>query len=363
MAAELLRHQHLQPYVLKVHLKLNSPRRNSLPTHWPQADYIKKTRFVEPEDIPVSMYKEKRHSCGNNRTLNPSITGDERDSSFSQRNQSIPSYLNKKIAELSVESIHEESNFGRKIISKASNFAMTSRLTPTRASPTPKKRVELSKNRVSITSSTSAQGSFTSPQGDQSIMKDKCTVQVLQRNFGQLSFGKIKLGGEDGSECSDQNVTAEASSWTSSDLLRCPFDTSSYQQRAEALEGLLEFKLAYTMEMNEKLDVYSFGVLILEVLMGKHPGDLISSLSSSPPTVYGVLLKDILDMCLPSPWNHVEEVVLLVKLALACLHTSPQCRPTMRQISVALSKQRPPLQNSLHLISLGQLFDVKCSTS
>ncbi|CAL5384361.1 unnamed protein product [Camellia sinensis] len=123
-------------------------------------------------------------------------------------------------------------------------------------------------------------------------------------------------------------------------------------------------ELAYTMEVNEKLDVYSFGVLILEVLMGKHPGDLISSLSSSPPTVYSVLLKDILDTHLPSPGNHVEEeVVLVAKLALACLHTSPQCRPTMRQISVALSKPRPPLQNSFHLISLGQLFDVKCSTS
>ncbi|THG16791.1 hypothetical protein TEA_029435 [Camellia sinensis var. sinensis] len=148
-AAELLRHQHLQPYVLKVHLKLNSPRRNSLPTHGPQADYIKKTRLVEPEDIPVSTYKEKWHSFGNDRTLNPNITGAERDSSFSQRNQSTPSYLNKKIAELSVECIHEESDFGRKIISKASNFAMTPRLTPTKDSPTPKKRAELSKNRVS----------------------------------------------------------------------------------------------------------------------------------------------------------------------------------------------------------------------
>ncbi|KAI8016068.1 MDIS1-interacting receptor like kinase 2 [Camellia lanceoleosa] len=123
-------------------------------------------------------------------------------------------------------------------------------------------------------------------------------------------------------------------------------------------------ELAYTMKVNEKLDVYSFGVLILEVLMGKHPGDLISSLSSSAPTVYGVLLKDILDTRLPSPGNHLEEeVVLVAKLALACLHTSPQCRPTMRQIYVALSKQRLPLQNSFHFISLGQLFDFKCSTS
>ncbi|KAI8013144.1 putative leucine-rich repeat receptor-like protein kinase [Camellia lanceoleosa] len=36
-------------------------------------------------------------------------------------------------------------------------------------------------------------------------------------------------------------------------------------------------ELAYTMEVNERLDVYSLGVLALEVLMGKHPGNLISS--------------------------------------------------------------------------------------
>ncbi|KAL7262734.1 hypothetical protein ACSBR1_000989 [Camellia fascicularis] len=43
-----------------------------------------------------------------------------------------------------------------------------------------------------------------------------------------------------------------------------------------------------------------------------HPDDLISSLSSSPPTVYGVLLKDILDMRLPSPGKHMKEEVVLV---------------------------------------------------
>ncbi|PRQ52050.1 putative protein kinase RLK-Pelle-LRR-XI-1 family [Rosa chinensis] len=40
-------------------------------------------------------------------------------------------------------------------------------------------------------------------------------------------------------------------------------------------------EFAYTMEMNEKCDVYSFGVLTLEVIMGKHPGDLMISVLSS----------------------------------------------------------------------------------
>ncbi|BBH03275.1 Leucine-rich repeat receptor-like protein kinase family protein [Prunus dulcis] len=44
-------------------------------------------------------------------------------------------------------------------------------------------------------------------------------------------------------------------------------------------------ELAYTMEVNENCDVYSFGVVTLEIIMGKHPGDLFSSFYQSlhPP--------------------------------------------------------------------------------
>nr|GLL19838.1 MDIS1-interacting receptor like kinase 2-like [Ipomoea trifida] len=41
-------------------------------------------------------------------------------------------------------------------------------------------------------------------------------------------------------------------------------------------------EFAYTMEVNEKCDVFSFGVIVLEVIMGRHPGDIIvASISSS----------------------------------------------------------------------------------
>lgn len=130
---ELLRHPHLQPYVLKVNLKLNSIRRSSLSTHWPETEYIKKTRFANPEDVPVTTYKEKRHSLSNDRTLKPSISGAE-----------------DYVAELSVGSNHEDSAFGRKVISKTSNVAKTLRLTPAKASATAKKQAELSKNRDSV---------------------------------------------------------------------------------------------------------------------------------------------------------------------------------------------------------------------
>lgn len=47
---------------------------------------------------------------------------------------------------------------------------------------------------------------------------------------------------------------------------------------------LMYAELAYTMVVTEKCDVYSFGVLVLEVLMGKHPGELITNLNSSTST-------------------------------------------------------------------------------
>ncbi|KAG9451924.1 hypothetical protein H6P81_004828 [Aristolochia fimbriata] len=72
-----------------------------------------------------------------------------------------------------------------------------------------------------------------SPQyGDRSLTKDKCTVQIFRMDAE-----------EGGSDCySDPNPSAEAaSSRGSSDSRQRRFDTSSYQQRAEALEGLLEY--------------------------------------------------------------------------------------------------------------------------
>lgn len=89
------------------------------------------------------------------------------------------------------------------------------------------------------------------PSGDRSITKDKCTVLTRDRAFSRPSFssetangirrGMIWFDGDEGSEFSDRNPVGEASSRGSSDSRQRRFDTSSYQQRAEALEGLLEF--------------------------------------------------------------------------------------------------------------------------
>jgi serine/threonine protein kinase len=110
------------------------------------------------------------------------------------------------------------------------------------------------------------------------------------------------------------------------------------------------------MKVDEKCDVYSFGVLSLEVMMGKHPGDFISSLmlsastSSSSPIGHNTLLKDVLDQRLPPPENELADGV--VQLAFACLQTDPHYRPTMRQVSTELTTRWPPLPKLFSKIEL-----------
>jgi len=121
-------------------------------------------------------------------------------------------------------------------------------------------------------------------------------------------------------------------------------------------------ELAYTMKVIEKCDVYSFGVVTMEVMTGRHPGDLISALlspgsSSMPPIAQHELLKDVLDHCISLPKKEAAEgVVHMMKIALACLHPNPQSRPTMEKIYLDLTAKWPPLPKAFCTISLGDLF-------
>jgi serine/threonine protein kinase len=108
------------------------------------------------------------------------------------------------------------------------------------------------------------------------------------------------------------------------------------------------------MKVTEKCDVYSFGVVALEILMGRHPTELLTSLSSS--SSQNVMLHEILDQRLPPP-NHLvaQDIFLVATIAFACLHTKPKSRPTMKCVSQEFLSQKKSIAKPLHTLSLWQL--------
>ena len=123
------------------------------------------------------------------------------------------------------------------------------------------------------------------------------------------------------------------------------------------------------MEVNEKCDVYSFGVVTLEIIMGRHPGDLLLPLSSGPSSssalpAHQLKIVDVLDQCMSPPTHEVAmEVLALVKIAFSCLNTNPQSRPTMKQVSQQLETLRLHLSKPLYLITCGELLTLNGSTT
>ncbi|KAK8571840.1 hypothetical protein V6N12_027910 [Hibiscus sabdariffa] len=120
--------------------------------------------------------------------------------------------------------------------------------------------------------------------------------------------------------------------------------------------GYIAPELAYTMDVTEKCDVYSFGVVALEILMGKHPEELLMWLSS-PTSLENIKLIDVLDIRLPHPTCQfvVENLVHVVTLALACLNQRAKSRPTMKEVCKEFLCRQTSLHVPLRMISLFQL--------
>ncbi|XP_059279779.1 MDIS1-interacting receptor like kinase 2-like [Lycium ferocissimum] len=104
--------------------------------------------------------------------------------------------------------------------------------------------------------------------------------------------------------------------------------------------GYVAPELAYTMKVTEMCDVYSFGVLALEIIKGKHLGEYLTLLANS--STRDVQLSDLLYECLSHPEDEVKELmVFIIKRASSCLLENPKSRPTMHFISHMLSMDPP----------------------
>ncbi|CAL5091171.1 unnamed protein product [Urochloa decumbens] len=293
-AAELLKHPHLQHYVFELQLKSTLPR-NLFSAKLPTKHNTNKDALSDTEDNCKLKYR-KSHSFKLERAVKLDRDADTHGPPSSTRTgKDCPELLSEQMEGLSIqvtknvinEVIHEKhpkavrppapsprrsSSTPRRRLEPSKTFhartahnekpppsadkvvqATRRESLPLRMIKTPEKRqatnilTRLKSPEVSVNSpridriAEFPMASFenplhritklTSPSTiDQSITKDKCTFQVLRSDSENYSDSPdIDLLGADNSPRS------------SSDWRQKRFDTRSYQQRAEALEGLLEF--------------------------------------------------------------------------------------------------------------------------
>ncbi|KAF6994527.1 hypothetical protein CFC21_011204 [Triticum aestivum] len=127
--------------------------------------------------------------------------------------------------------------------------------------------------------------------------------------------------------------------------------------------GYMAPELAY-LRVTTKCDVYSFGVVAMEILTGKFPGGLISSLYSLDEAQAGVgksaallLVRDLVDQRLDGPAEQMAaQVVFIFVVALSCVRTNPDARPDMRTVAQELSaRRRSTLDKPFAGIMIGDL--------
>lgn len=97
------------------------------------------------------------------------------------------------------------------------------------------------------------------------------------------------------------------------------------------------------MKITEKSDVYSYGVVVLEVLTGKQPID--PTIPDGLHIVDWVRQKrggiEVLDSSLRArPEPEIEEMLQTLGVALLCVNPSPDDRPTMKDVAAMLKEIR-----------------------
>jgi Leucine-rich repeat (LRR) protein/tRNA A-37 threonylcarbamoyl transferase component Bud32 len=108
--------------------------------------------------------------------------------------------------------------------------------------------------------------------------------------------------------------------------------------------GYLAPEYAYTTRINEKIDVFSFGVVLLELVTGREPYEPNTHINLAESVWKHFSdekeMSDIIDDELKQEC-YMEEMITVLKLGLICTSTLPLNRPSMREILQMLRRCSP----------------------
>ncbi|KAM5557047.1 leucine-rich repeat receptor-like protein kinase TDR [Rosa sericea] len=112
--------------------------------------------------------------------------------------------------------------------------------------------------------------------------------------------------------------------------------------------GYIAPEYAYTLQVDEKSDIYSFGVVLLEILSGKRSVEAIFGDGNSIVDWVRTKIKskdginDVLDKNAGAGCTPVrEEMMQMLRIALLCTSRNPADRPSMRDVVLMLIEAKP----------------------
>lgn len=151
---------------------------------------------------------------------------------------------------------------------------------------------------------------------------------------GNLTSGNILL---------DEQNNAQIADFGLSRLM-----TSAANTNVIATAGSLGYnapELSKTKKTNNKTDIYSLGVIILELLTGKSPGEPMNGMDL-PQWVASIVKEEwtneVFDLELMKDAPTIgDELLNTLKLALHCVDPSPAARPEVHQVLQQLEEIKP----------------------
>lgn len=141
----------------------------------------------------------------------------------------------------------------------------------------------------------------------------------------------------------DEHINAKIADFGLSRLM-----TAAASSNVIATAGALGYRapeLSKLKKANTKTDIYSLGVIILELLTGKSPGEAMNGVDL-PQWVASIVKEEwtneVFDLELMRDASTIgDELLNTLKLALHCVDPSPSARPEVQQVLQQLEEIRP----------------------
>uniref|UniRef100_A0A453RIY0 Protein kinase domain-containing protein n=1 Tax=Aegilops tauschii subsp. strangulata TaxID=200361 RepID=A0A453RIY0_AEGTS len=140
----------------------------------------------------------------------------------------------------------------------------------------------------------------------------------------------------------DESLTAKVSDFGASRYI--PIDQTAVMTAVQGTLGYLDPMYYYTGRLTDKSDVFSFGVLLIELLTRKKPYVYRSDNDASLVAHFVSSLKkgDLADIVDPQVMEEEDDGELqeVAMLAAMCTRLEGESRPTMKEVEMALENLR-----------------------